>query len=304
MSVASTSTSTGSSPNKSAECLASFYKDHCVYLPAMLGWFLFSALLSAYNKVVFGQSHMGFPCPLLLTSVHFGVQWAFSWCATTVFPKTLGGDRIKDMSWKEYLSVSIPCGLVTSADVGMSNLALVRITITFYTMVKASTPVFVLVWAYIFGIERITLPLLIVVGIIAFGEFLTVLGETDFDLIGFALCLSASCLSGVRWTLVQLKIQSLDPPLKTTLATMRILSPSMFCSMLTISLIVEQPWNIIGSGYLDDPGEFVHTFSLGLLGAVFAIAMILCEFSLIMKASAIILMLGGVIKEMITIVIG
>lgn len=28
-----------------------FWEEHCVYLPAMLGWFLFSALLSAYNKV-------------------------------------------------------------------------------------------------------------------------------------------------------------------------------------------------------------------------------------------------------------
>ena len=28
-----------------------FYEEHCIYLPAMLGWFLFSSLLSAYNKV-------------------------------------------------------------------------------------------------------------------------------------------------------------------------------------------------------------------------------------------------------------
>jgi len=28
-----------------------FYEEHCIYLPAMLGWFFFSSLLSAYNKV-------------------------------------------------------------------------------------------------------------------------------------------------------------------------------------------------------------------------------------------------------------
>ena len=28
-----------------------FYEEHCIYLPAMLGWFLFSSLLSSYNKV-------------------------------------------------------------------------------------------------------------------------------------------------------------------------------------------------------------------------------------------------------------
>ena len=286
------------------EWFQTFYKDQCVYLPAMAGWFVFSALLSSYNKIVFGQSHLGFPCPLLLTSIHFLVQWIFSWSLTTLFPKTFGGDQVKEMSWREYLAVSIPCGLVTSGDVGMSNLSLVRISITFYTMVKASTPVFVLAWAYMFGIERITWPLLLVVAVIASGEFLTVIGETEFDTIGFVLCLSASCLSGARWTLVQLKIQSMDPPLKTTLATMRVLSPSMFFSMLIISLAVERPWTLMGEGYLDDPDEFLNTVGLGLLGAVFAIAMILCEFSLIMRASAVILMIGGVIKEMITIIVG
>ena len=211
---------------------------------------------------------------------------------------------VSEMPWRQYLAVSIPCGLVTSGDVGMSNLSLVRISITFYTMVKASTPVFVLIWAYMFGIERITWSLLLVVAVIASGEFLTVIGETQFDTVGFLLCLTASCLSGARWTLVQLKIQSLDPPLKTTIATMRVLSPSMFISMLVISIVVERPWTMLGKGLIDDPAEILHTVGIGLLGAVLAIAMVLCEFSLIMRASAIILMIGGVIKEMLTIILG
>jgi hypothetical protein len=34
-----------------ASRVATFYEEHCIYLPAMAGWFLFSALLSSYNKV-------------------------------------------------------------------------------------------------------------------------------------------------------------------------------------------------------------------------------------------------------------
>ena len=30
---------------------SSFYQKHCVYLPAMAGWFICSAALSSYNKV-------------------------------------------------------------------------------------------------------------------------------------------------------------------------------------------------------------------------------------------------------------
>ena len=205
------------------------------------------------------------------------------------------------MSWREWMHTSVPCGLVTSGDIGLSNLSLVTISITFYTMVKASTPIFVLLWAYVFGIETITCNLILVVAIIATGEFLTVAGEVGFEPIGFFLCLTASMLSGMRWTLVQLKLQTMDPPLKTTITTMRLLAPSMFVSMLFLSLIVEQPWSKFD--HLTT-SEATYILALGLMGAFLATAMILCEFHLIMYASAIILMLGGVMKEMITIFVG
>lgn len=285
------------------DSIESFYKEHCIYLPAMLGWFFFSALLSTYNKFVFGDGHLAFPCPLLLTSMHFGMQWLLSHLACALYPITMGTERVARMSWKEWASISIPCGLVTALDVGLSNLSLVTITITFYTMVKSSTPVFVLGWAYLFGIERITWRLIGVIVVIAAGEFLTVAGEVDFVLHGFLMCLTASVLSGARWTLVQLKLQSLDPPLKSTIVTMKLLAPSMFFGMLLISIVVEQPWNKLSSagGAMDD---LLRAFGLGLAGGFLAVSMVLCEFNLILNATAIIMMIGGVMKEIVTIVIG
>jgi solute carrier family 35, member C2 len=230
------------------------------------------------------------------------IQWMFAHTACAVFPEALGADRIRNMSWKEWLTISFPCGLVTALDVGLSNLSMVTITLTFYTMVKSSTPVFVLGWAYLFGIERITWSLIGVILVIAAGEFLTVYGEAEFVVHGFVLCLSASVLSGARWTLVQLKLQSLDPPLKSTIATMRLLAPSMFLTMLLTSIIIERPWNKLRDQ--DNMEEVLRVFALGLVGGAFAVCMILCEFYLILHATAIILMIGGVIKELTTIVIG
>lgn len=287
----------------SNDVVESFYEEHCVYLPPMLGWFFFSALLSTYNKFVFGDAHMAFPCPLLLTSMHFGIQWLLSHVACALFPVNLGTERVERMSWKEWASISIPCGLVTALDVGLSNLSLVTITITFYTMVKSSTPIFVLGWAYVFGIENITWRLVGVIIVIAAGEFLTVVGEVDFVLHGFLLCLVASVLSGARWTLVQLKLQSLDPPLKTTIVTMKLLAPSMFFGMLFISLLVERPWTKLTAAD-ENPEDFSRVLVLGMIGGILAVSMVLCEFYLILHATAIILMIGGVIKEMMTILIG
>ncbi len=289
-----------SNDQNSPSSLSKFYKEHCIYLPAMLGWFFFSALLSLYNKYIFGSTHLAFPCPLLMTSIHFLSQWCFAYTASSLFPIKLGGDQVSEMPWKLFLNIAIPCGFVTSADVGFSNLALVRISVTFYTMVKASSPIFVVLSAYIFGIEQITTPLIIVVLIISMGELLTVLGEVEFDMIGFILCFIASVLSGMRWTVVQLKIQSIEPKLKSTIATMRILSPFMFLSMLIMSLVKEQPWYTMGE-WINTFDKAMLTVGLSFLGATLAICMMLCEFYLIMKSNAIILMIGGVLKELNTI---
>ena len=103
-------------------------------------------------------------------------------------------------------------------------MAIQYIAISFYTMVKASTPVYVLMWAWIFQIEQTTPTLVAVVFIIRIGELLTVSGGTDdndetFQINGLLLCLGASMLSAMRWTRIQLRLQSLQPTLKATIAT-------------------------------------------------------------------------------------
>mmetsp|Transcript_11572 Transcript_11572/g.17509 ORF Transcript_11572/g.17509 Transcript_11572/m.17509 type:complete len:274 (+) Transcript_11572:1-822(+) len=171
-------------------------------------------------------------------------------------------------------------------------------------MVKSSAPIFVVLSAYCFGIERITWSLLAVVFIISMGELMTVLGEgVEFDMLGFILCAIASVLSGMRWTIVQLKLQSLDPNLKSTIATMRVLAPFMFISMLMISFVKERPWNKLGD-WINSTETALAVLGLSLTGAVLAICMILCEFYLIMKSNAIVLMIGGVLKELLTILFG
>lgn len=205
------------------------------------------------------------------------------------------------------VGVSIPCGLVTALDVGLSNLSLVRITITFFTMIKSSSPIWVILSAFLFGLEKITCSLLTVGGLIVIGELLTAFGEVDFDLIGFFLCLTAAVCSGIRWTLVQFKLNTLDPPLKGSVGVMRVLSPAMFGFMVILSAAIERPWTKLGpenGDYFSTFENGLKTISLGLTGAVIAIAMVLCEFWLILKSNAIVLMIGGVIKELITILVG
>eukprot|EP00970_Alexandrium_tamarense_P005604 scaffold913_cov186-Alexandrium_tamarense.AAC.8 len=172
--------------------------------------------------------------------------------------------------------VSIPCGFVTAADVGLSNLSLVRISITFFTMIKSSSPIWVLLSAFIFGIEKVSCNLITVGMMIMAGELLTAFGEVDFDTVGFMLCAGAAVCSGIRWTLVQLKVQTLDPPLKGSIVIMRVLASSMFFFMLLLSFTIERPWEKLSpenGDYFTDSKHAMKTISLGLTGAAIAIAM-------------------------------
>lgn len=203
--------------------------------------------------------------------------------------------------------VSIPCGFVTAFDIGLSNLSLVRISITFFTMVKSSSPIWVLLSAFIFGLEKVTCNLILVGVLITAGEVLTAFGEVEFDTVGFILVLCAAICGGIRWTLVQFKLQKLEPPLGGPVVTMRVLSSTMFFSMLIMSFIIERPWTSLGpkqGDYFSDFENGTKTIATGLVGAFIAIAMVLCEFWLILKSNAIVLMIGGVLKEMITIFVG
>jgi hypothetical protein len=50
--------------------------------------------------------------------------------------------------------------------------------------------------------------------------------------------------------------------------------------------------------------DVFKTLGIGFGGALLALCMIICEFYLIMKSSAVILMIGGVVKELTTIIAG
>lgn len=48
----------------------------------------------------------------------------------------------------------VPSGITTGLDIGLSNKSMVYITMSFYTMCKATVPIFLLAFAFIFRIER------------------------------------------------------------------------------------------------------------------------------------------------------
>ena len=48
----------------------------------------------------------------------------------------------------------VPNGVATGLDIGFSNYSLVFITISFYVMCKSTTPLFLLIFAIAWGVEK------------------------------------------------------------------------------------------------------------------------------------------------------
>lgn len=87
------------------------------------------------------------------------------------------GGQLSDQSHRIVLnscsspcsSKVVPCALASALDIGLSNTSLKSISLTLYTMCKSSNLVFVLAFAFLFGLERIRWNLVGVITVITIG---------------------------------------------------------------------------------------------------------------------------------------
>jgi solute carrier family 35 protein C2 len=70
-------------------------------------------------------------------------------------------------------------------------------------MVKSGAPVFVLLFAFAFGLEKPNVKLIAIISVIVFGVYLMVSDETKFHLLGYILVQVATVSAGLRWAMTQ-----------------------------------------------------------------------------------------------------
>jgi len=201
----------------------------------------------------------------------------------------------------------LPNGCITGMDIGFSNKSLVYITMSFYTMCKSTTPIFLLAFAFIWRLEKPSWSLAGVVVVISAGLLLLVKGEAEFHLLGFTLVMSAACLSGLRFTLTQVllhgnKGESHALPLGGALEVLEILTPVMSVATLLLSLGWEKLWVVLpGSIYFNSPEHCLLSLGIVFFGAIIAFLMVWTEYQVIKETSALTFMVAGTCKEVLTV---
>ena len=109
----------------------------------------------------------------------------------------------------------VPVALLFSISLIFSNKAYVYLSVSYIQMLKAFTPVAVLIFSYFVGLEKSSYIEFYIVMIICLGVSMTSIGETYFSMIGFIFQLlgimaESSRLVCVNLILKQLKLDALS----------------------------------------------------------------------------------------------
>ncbi|MQL75433.1 hypothetical protein Taro_007836 [Colocasia esculenta] len=260
----------------------------------VLAWYAFSTCLTLYNKSLLGDRLGKFPAPLLMNTFHFSLQAILS--NIVVWYQSRRLDSRPSMTWRDYFLKVVPTALGTALDINLSNASLVFISVTFATMCKSASPIFLLLFAFAFRLESPSIRLLGIIFIISIGVLLTVVKETEFELWGFIFVMLASVMSGFRWSMTQILLQN-------PLMFMSYVTPVMAIATAIFSLILD-PWHEFGSnGYFNNFQHIMQSCLLMLVGGALAFAMVLTEYVLISVTSAVTVTIAGVVKEAVTIVV-
>ncbi|CAA6671486.1 unnamed protein product [Spirodela intermedia] len=264
----------------------------------ILLWYTFSTCLTLYNKSLLGNKLGKFPAPLLMNTIHFTMQAVLSkmiiWCRSQKM------EINTKMTWRDYFFKVVPTALGTALDINLSNASLVFISVTFATMCKSASPIFLLMFAFAFRLESPSIKLLGIIFIISVGVLLAVARETEFEFWGFIFIMFSSVMSGFRWSMTQILLQKEAYGLKNPLTLMSYVTPVMAVATGILSLIMD-PWDEFRSnGYFDSSQ---HIIRINFFFLLLHVLQVLTEYILVSATSAVTVTIAGVVKEAVTIVV-
>ncbi|KAI7872480.1 triose-phosphate transporter family-domain-containing protein [Spinellus fusiger] len=266
----------------------------------VLMWYMFATVLSVYNKWMFSAEHYNFQFPLFVTTMHMVVQSVFAGVTLLMVPSL---QAKKTPTSREYIFKIFPCAMATSLDIGLSNLSLKTITLSFYTMCKSSTLAFVLMFAFAFKLEAPTAKLILIILIITTGVVLMVSDETEFVWTGFLQVMTASVCGGLRWGLTEVLLRKESMGLTNPFVSIFFLAPVQALILVVLSGGIEGYGTIFRSAFFMTFQDAMATMGIILLGGIFAFFMIMSEFFLIKRTSVVTLSVCGILKEVATIAV-
>lgn len=252
-------------------------------------WISVSCAMIFFNKFVLDQ--LKFPFPMFLCTWHMVLATVL----TRIMASTtnmLPGVRDKKVDGAAMKTKIIPVACFFAVSLILSNNAYIYLSVSYIQMLKAFTPVAVLVFSFFAGLEKSSMMEVYIVSLICIGVAMTSVGETFFSWTGFTFQSLAICAESSRLVLtnVLLKELKLDP-----LSSLYYIAPPCAFLIGVLCLYFEAanlPW------------ERMMTPAFGMVmaanGAV-AFALNVAVVMLIGNTSALVLTLAGIVKDILIV---
>ncbi|KAI9674156.1 MAG: solute carrier 35 member [Caeruleum heppii] len=256
----------------------------------VIAWISLSSSVILFNKWILHTKEFDFP--VILTTWHLG----FATLMTQILARTttlLDGRKTVKMTGRVYLRAIVPIGFFFSLSLICGNLTYLYLSVAFIQMLKATTPVAVLLASWSLGVSQPNMKVLFNVSFIVIGVVIASFGELQFVLIGFIFQVGGIAFEAVRLVMVQRLLSSAEYKMDP-LVSLYYFAPVCTVMNLTVSLFMEIPRLTMGDIYK------VGLFTL-LANAMVAFALNVSVVFLIGKTSSLVLTLCGVLKDILLV---
>ncbi|KKA29836.1 hypothetical protein TD95_000464 [Thielaviopsis punctulata] len=253
-------------------------------------WISVSGSLIIMNKWILDT--LNFRYPVLLTTYHL----SFATFMTQMLARTttlIDGRKKINMTPDVYLRGIVPIGVCFSLSLICGNVTYLYLSVSFIQMLKATTPVVVLLSSWAMGNTQPKMSVLLNVSVIVVGVIIASFGEIQFVFVGFVYQILGIIFEALRLTMVEKLLSGeykMDP-----LTSVYYYAP--VCAVM--NFFVALYWEIPKVSFAD----FANVgFSVFLLNGIVAFTLNLSVVFLIGKTSAVVMTLCGVLKDVLLVV--
>lgn len=152
----------------------------------------------------------------------------------------LDGRKTVKMTGRVYLRAIVPIGVFFSLSLICSNLTYLYLSVAFIQMLKATTPVAVLLAGWALGVSQPNLKTFLNVSAIVVGVIIASIGEIKFDIIGFIYQMAGVAFEAIRLTMVQRLLSSAEYKMDP-LVSLYYFAPVCAAMNLVVALFWEVP---------------------------------------------------------------
>ncbi|TIA91752.1 hypothetical protein E3P99_00920 [Wallemia hederae] len=240
---------------------------------------LSSAILSSFK----------FEYPIFLVTFHLTVS-TIGTRVLAKFTNLLPDLKDVNMTRETWVKRILPIGIFFSGSLIFSNMAYLYLSVSFIQMLKAFTPVAILVVSSAFGLSSMDKKTFGIVSMISTGVCVASFGEVFWDTTGFTVQVIAILLEASRLVMIQLILTNLK---MSPLTSMYFFAP--VCAVINACILpFTEGWE-----------PFVHLRDLGVFvlatNASVAFGLNVAAVFLIGAASSLVLTLAGIGKDLLLI---